>query len=234
VARPDVRGEELAPVLEHGGPECRALAEREPLPHTLENRLVLAEETLQRFMQVLQPRCASAGSPHIVPHFVCEPLHVVGKIPRQFHDRGAESRRRFDPRGAKPGFDELREPIGRDAIEPHHGTGLVERTAATEHPLHERRLGTGKHVADIPLMLRGGAQRVFDAASVEGGDGLEFVEGDGHLPAARIRDAARQREDFGGQERDVLLRARSGEGDGQGEPAAGLWRGLHPDFGTNR
>ena len=45
-------------------------------------------------------------------------------------------------------------------------------------------------------MLDGSAQRMLDAAAVEDRDRLKFIERDGQLPAALLRDAAGKREDF--------------------------------------
>ena len=83
---------------------------------------------------------------------------------------------------------------------------------ASEHPLHQRRLGAGEDVADRALILHRRAQRVLDAAAVEGGDGLELVERDRHALLARRGNAAGQREDFGGEPRGVARGADAGKG----------------------
>ena len=102
------------------------------------------------------------------------------------------------PLPAKPLVDEGRE-LGRiDLLEPHHRPGLVEGPARPEHPLHQGRLGSGEHVADLALILHGGAQRVLDGAAIKGGDRLELVERDGKALLARLGDPARQGEHLGG------------------------------------
>ena len=98
-----------------------------------------------------------------------------------------------------------REAVGRNAAEAHDRAGLVERPAAAEHPLHQRRLRTGEHVADLALVLHRGAQRVLDAAAVERADRLELVERDRQLPAAALGDAPGQREHLLREARDVAL-----------------------------
>ena len=109
------------------------------------------------------------------------------------------------PVAAESRLEELREPIGGNAAEPHDRAGLVERPAAAEHALHQRRLRSGEHVADLALVLDRGAQRVLDAAAVERADRLELVERDRQLPAAALGDAAGQREHFLGEARHVAL-----------------------------
>ena len=78
-----------------------------------------------------------------------------------------------------------------DLAEADDRAGLVERPARRQHPLHQRRLGAGEHVADGALLLHRRAQRMLDVAAVEGGDGLELVEGDRHPLAPRLGDARR-------------------------------------------
>ena len=91
----------------------------------------------------------------------------------------------------------------RNLLEPHHRAGLVERAARADHLLHQARLGAGEHVADLPLMLRRGAQRVLDAAAVEAVDRLELVERDDDRALALGGQPAGQREDLVGQPVDV-------------------------------
>ncbi len=144
---------------------------------------------------------------HVVPGLVREPLHVVGKVAGEIDDRCAEARLRADAALREPRLDELGEHVGGNLLEAHHRPGLVERPPRADHLLHQARLRAGEHVADLPLLLRRGAQRVFDAAAVEGVDRLELVERDDHRPLALGREAARQREDLVGQPVDVARRS---------------------------
>ena len=124
------------------------------------------------------------------------------------------------------------EDVRRDLVEPHDRAGLVEGPLGSDHLLHQARLRAGEDVADLPLMLRGGAQRVLDAAAVEGVDGLELVErhDDGALPFGR--QLAGQREDLVGQPIHVAFavdhRKRDREPAGPGDPR------LVADLGTRR
>ena len=94
VSRADVGREQLAALLEHGGAQRAALRQRQPLPHALEERLVLAEQPLQRAVQIVEVRRPSAARAHVVPDFVRQPLDVVGEVARELDDRGAEAGRR--------------------------------------------------------------------------------------------------------------------------------------------
>ena len=98
----------------------------------------------------------------IVPHLVREALDVVRQIAGQLDDRGAEAWRRAELGGAEPRLDELGEAFRGDLLQAHDRSGLVERPATAEHPLHQARLGPREHVADLPLVLHRGAQRVLD------------------------------------------------------------------------
>ena len=84
--------------------------------------------------------------------------------------------------------------VGGNAGQAHHRSGLVERPIASEHPLHQGRLGSGEHVPDAALDLDRRAQGMLDAAAVEGVDGLELVQGDGELASAGLGDPAGERE----------------------------------------
>ena len=81
-------------------------------------------------------------------------------------------------------------------------------------------------------MLRGGAQRVLDAAAVEGVDGLELVERDDDRALPFGRQLAGQREDLVGEPVHVALavdhRERDREPAGPGDPR------LVADLGTGR
>ncbi len=148
-----------------------------------------------------------------------EALHVVREVARQFDDGGAEARFGPHPRRAESRVDELGEAVRWNLLKAHDGAGLVERAAPAEHPLHQRRFGSGEHVADLPLLLHGGAQRMLDlvharalsVSAVERPDRLELVERDGQAAAAGFGDAARQREDLLGEPRDIAIGSRRGE-----------------------
>ena len=100
-------------------------------------------------------------------------------------------------------------------LQPHDRARLVERPAPAEHPLHEARLGPGEDIPDLTLVLDGRAQRVLDASAVEGADRLELVERHGETAAARLGDAAGQREHLLGDARHVPVRADRRERQGQ-------------------
>ncbi len=97
------------------------------------------------------------------------------------------------------------ELVGRDLLEPHHRSGLVERPLRCEHPFHQARFGSGEHVADLALVLHRGAQRVLDRAAVEAGDRLELVERDDDLLLALGGQPGGQREHLLRQLRDVTV-----------------------------
>ena len=107
-----------------------------------------------------------------------ETLHVVRKIAADIDDGRAEAGLRRHAGRPEAIVDELREHVGRDLAEPQDGAGLVERPARADHLLHQARLGAGEDVADLALLLDGGAQGIFDAAAFVAGDGLELVHGD--------------------------------------------------------
>ena len=99
------------------------------------------------------------------------------------------------------------------------GPGLVERAARPDHLLHQARFRAGEHVADLALMLRGGAQRVLDAAAVEAVHRLELVERDDDRTLAIGGEPSGQLEHLVGQPADVArasapqeTRRRTGRG----------------------
>ena len=71
--------------------ERRALRERQALPRPLEKRLVLAEQPLQRHVQVFEPHRLAPRRAHIVPYLVREALDVVREVAGELDDRGAPS-----------------------------------------------------------------------------------------------------------------------------------------------
>ena len=112
-------------------------------------------------------------------------------------------------------LDELGKEIGRDFAEPHHRPGFVEGPPRANHLLHQRRLGAGEDVADLPLLLHGGSERLLHAAAVETADRLELVEGD-RQPAIEARgDPRRQDEDLLRQPGRVARRPDAGKRDRQ-------------------
>ena len=174
-------------------------------------------------------RAVGAG---VVPQLVREALHVVRQVAGELDDRLAEAGRALDAACAHARLDERRESIRRDPSEPYDRSGLVERPAPAEHALHERRLRAGKDVADVALHLDGGAQRMLDAAAVEGGNRLELVERDGQLAAAAVGDPAGQREDLLRQPRHVAVAARRRER--HGERSLAGRRAIDPHFRPHR
>ena len=112
-------------------------------------------------------------------------------------------------------LDERREHVRGNLLEAHHRPGLVERPPRADHLLHQARLGAGEHVADLALLLRGGAQRVLDAAAVEAVDRLELVERDDDRALLFGREAAGQREDLVGEPVDVAVVLDEREGHGE-------------------
>ena len=136
--------------------------------HSASNIVVLLrEQPRQRGVQVVERRALAGGGPHVVPGFVRQALDVVGQVAGQVDDRGAEPFLRLDPALGEASIDGLGEDVAGNLVEPHHRARLVERAARADHLLHQAGLGAGEHVADAPLLLGRGAQRVLDAAAVE-------------------------------------------------------------------
>ena len=97
---------------------------------------------------------------------------------------------------------------GGNLLQPHHRPRLVERTLRPEHGLHQRRLGAGKDIAHLALVLHGGTQGLFDAATVESADGLELVERDDD-PAARASASRAGNAKISGARRETSLAERT-------------------------
>ena len=126
--------------------------------------------------------------------------------------------------------------LGIDLLQAQDRSGLVEGPLHLEHPLHQGRLRPGEDIAHAALILHGGAECVFDVAAVEGGDGLELVEGDGEALVARDGDPSRQREDLGGETCGVARGPdrREGHRDPPGRRAARAHRGsVDPHLGSD-
>ena len=242
MTRPGVSREQLASILQHDGAQDRALCERQPLPDRLEERFLLGEHTCERGVKVVERGPPASSVADVVPGLVREPLHVVRKVAGEIDNGRAKAGLGLDAALAEPRFDERGKDVGRDLLEPHDRTGLVEGPLGSDHLLHQARLRAGEDVTDAPLMLRGRPQRVLDAAAVEGVDGLELVErhDDGALPFGC--QLARQREDLVREAIHVALAAdhrerdrqaagpgdsrlvsdlRTGRRDHRGEPVAG-------------
>ena len=228
----DVGRQEFTAALQHDRAKHGALRQREPLPERFEDRLLLGEQAQQRLMQVVERRAAAARGAHIVPGLVSEPLHVVGKVARQLHDRDAQSGLGADARLVEARLDEHGELVRGDLVEAHHRTGLVERTPRSDHALHQAWLRAGKYVAHLALVLDGRAHRVLHGPTVESGDRLELVEGDDELAAARLGETGGQSEHLLGQPGDVAFGLHAWKRDG--EAAEGIGLGGHPDLGARR
>ena len=162
-----VGGHQLAAFFDHERAQHRALRQRQPLPRFLEHRVLLAEQPRQGDVQIVEAGRLLARLLHVVPGFVREPLHVVRHVGGEIDDRFAEPVVGADAAAAEPLVDEGREVVGVDLLETHHRPGLVERPPRPEHALHQRRLGSREHVADLALILDRGAERVLDGAAVE-------------------------------------------------------------------
>ena len=231
MTRANVPRQQLVPVLEHGRAQRPPLRQRQALPGTFEERFVLAEQPLQRAVQVFEVRRPPGPRLHIVPDLVREALDVVGQVAGEIDDRRAETRRGSEAGSLEPRFDEGGETIGRNLLQAHDGSGLVERPALAEHPLHQCRLGAREDVAHLPLLLHGGAERVLDAAAVERPDRLEFVERDRHPAPSGLGDAARKRKDLLGEVGHVAIGPHGGER--HRDLAAPAFVGLDPDLGPD-
>src|SRR5262245_30926479 len=122
-----IDGHQVQALFEDDGAEHRALPEREPLPHGLEHRLLLEQQTLQGGVEILERRLAPAARADLVPGLVRQPLHVVGQVAGELDDGGAEAVLGPEAGSCEAGVDERREFVGRDLVEAHDRTRLVER-----------------------------------------------------------------------------------------------------------
>src|SRR5689334_2803185 len=139
VPRADVGAEQLLALFEHHRPKRAALRHREPLPHRLEDRMVLVQQPPQRRVQVFQANPPRALRPRIVPRFVRQPLDIVGQVAGQLDDRAPQTGVGFEPGLLKLLVDERRKLIRRNSLEAQHRTRLVERPAAAQHALQDRK-----------------------------------------------------------------------------------------------
>ena len=142
-----------------------------------------------------------------------------------------EPRLGAEPRRAEARGKERGELAGVDLFQPHHRPGLVEGPLRGEHPLHQRRLGPGKDISDVALLLHCRPQRMLDAAAVEGRHRLEFVERDGHAPLAGARDPGGKCKHLCGEAGRV---GRSADGrKGNAETGGALVRGIEAELGPH-
>ena len=88
---------------------------------------------------------------------MCETLNVVRQVAGEIHDGHPETGFGADPALGEPRLDPFREHVGRDLLQSHHRSGFVEGTARADHLLHQARLRPCEDVADLALVLRGGA-----------------------------------------------------------------------------
>ena len=154
---------QLASFLEHDRAQRGALREREPLPHGLEEHVLLGQQTVQRRVQIVEVRAASAGAARRRPRSRARGAARRTACCR----RGRRSPRRgpasaLDARSREPRVDERGELVGGNLLQPHHRAGLVERPLRAEHPFHQARLRAREDIADLALVLDGGAHRVLD------------------------------------------------------------------------
>ena len=89
------------------------------------------------YVQVVEVGGLPPSRPDVVPQLVGQALDVVGQVPAQFDDGRPEPRHCLDPGRLEPRLDEPGKAVRRDLLEPHYRAGLVEGTAAAEHPLHQ-------------------------------------------------------------------------------------------------
>src|SRR5678815_5524430 len=125
--------EQFTSVLQHHRSERAALGEGESLPDGLEDRFLLGKQPRQCRMQVVECCSSSTGVANVVPRFVREPLHVVGKVTGEIDNGGAQARFRANATLAESRLDESREHIWRNLVEPHDRTGLIERPLWSNH-----------------------------------------------------------------------------------------------------
>ena len=145
----DVGAQQLPALLEHGGAERTALRDRQPLPHRLEQRVVLAEQATERRVQLVEPDPPRPVRPHIVPGLVREALDVVGQVAGELDDGRAEARLRPEAGLLEARLEEVGELIGGNPLEAHDRSGLVERPAAARASAPSARLGSGEDIADL-------------------------------------------------------------------------------------
>ena len=141
--------QQLPSVRQHDGAQRGALRQRQALPHSLEHRFLLGKQPVERRVQIV----------HADPALACWRARRPSSRARAAARRtaccrpGRRSRRRGPASGLMPvlrksRFDERREQIGGNLLQPHHRSGLVERPLRPEHPLHQTGLGAGEDIAD--------------------------------------------------------------------------------------
>src|SRR5687767_8334824 len=150
---PHIRRHQLASFLYHQGAQYRALRQRQPLPRFLEHGLLLAEQSRQRGMKIVDTGDLASGRPDVIPRFMGEPLDVERYVCGELDDRLAEPRLGANAAALEARFDERRKVLGIDLLQPQHRASLVEGPPRAEHALHQRWLRAGEDVTDLPLVL---------------------------------------------------------------------------------
>ena len=218
-----VRRQQLPAFLEHDRPQHAPLRQRQSLPRRFEQRVLLGQQPAQRLVKIVERCPPPAAHPHLVPRFVCQPLHVIWQVPGELDDRGAQTRLRLDARSLKMAVDEGGEFLSRDPLEANDRARPC-RTAARGPSIRSIRLGSepANTYPTVSLMLHGGAQRVLDRAAVEAADRLKLVEGDDHRPASRVGEPRGKGEDLLREARDVAIRSDAWKGDAERAERAGV------------
>ena len=220
--------QQLAAALEDDGAQDRALRQGQSLPHCFEHRVLLREQARERGMKMLEAHLPAACGPHVVPGFVSEALDVVWEVACEVDDRSTEARLGSNPAAYEAPLDEVGEHGWRNLLEAYHRSRFVERAARADHFFHQTRFRAREDITDVPLLLRGGAQRVLDIAAVEPVNGLKFVErdDDGAFPVGGQTPG--KIEDFVGQAIHFSSRPNGGKADR--EVAIGLVPQLRPAY----
>ena len=199
--------------LQHDRAQRRTLLQRQPLPERLKDRLLLGQQPRQRPVEILERHLSRALRPYLIPRFMRKPLDVIGRFPASSTIASATPASGFMPVFTKRRSMKSANRVGE--IFWSRMTGPCRRTTGTNHLFHQTWLGAGEDVADLPLVLGCGAQRVLDAAAIEAVDRLELVERDHDCPLPLGGEFAGQREHFVGQTIEVAsgrdLRKRDGE-----------------------
>src|SRR5271166_1672953 len=89
----------------------------------------------------------------VIPQLMRDALHVVGNQVGGVEQSVQALLVERAPPAAKLAGDELLPILGRNLVQEHLRSGLVEGAPDGEHLLHQRRLRSGEYVADLPLLL---------------------------------------------------------------------------------
>src|SRR5262252_612137 len=120
----------------------------------------------------------------MVPEFVRYPLDVIRYEVGNAKNTVERPLRYFAAAAFELRFDEVPPGFGRDLFEKDRRAGLVKRAAGREHLGHDRRLRSGKHIADVALLLDFITQDTFDGLAAEHLNLLELIEADRHAETA--------------------------------------------------